>query len=73
MLQKPVRHLLMAAVSVRSGKFECYLVHELKISQYSTHVCVEKKTEGERSIYIFLLKEIPHGVFQGYRRSSLQC
>lgn len=37
----------MAAVSVRSGKFECYLVHELKISQYSTHVCAEKKQGGK--------------------------
>lgn len=52
MLQKPVRHLLMAAVSLRSGKFECYLVHELKISQYSTHVCVEKK-KGGKEVYIY--------------------
>lgn len=42
----------MAAVSLRSGKFECYLVHELKISQYSTHVCVEKKRGGKKYIYI---------------------
>lgn len=42
----------MAAVSLRSGKFECYLVHELKISQYSTHVCVEKK-KGGKEVYIY--------------------
>lgn len=74
MLQKPVRDLLMAAVSVRSGKFEWYLVHELKISQYSAHVCAKKKKKGGGggSVYVFLIKEILDGVFQGYRKSSLQ-
>lgn len=62
-----------------SGKFEWYLLHQLKISQHSANVCaktkikiiIKKIKKEERSLHVFLLKDIPDCVFQGYRKSSL--